>query len=428
MSKLFEYVETQLATFDEEPFCEVDAAVLTQACMASAPGTIPGPPRVPGVMARVAALVSPTAEGARFQDVVDALGRQGGEDGSDPGRQGAAHGAPSMDIAGRAGDSTAASPVGHRVSKPTGVCFTGLVPGDIRRLLFALAASPRFRDLRLRDQRQVVEDHPATQFGACTFTWRDRFAFVAFQGTDAPFVGWHENCDMAWADEVPAQRLARAYLAEVAPHLPRRLQIGGHSKGGNLALFAALRAPEGLRNRIERVWSFDGPGFKPATIAGEEYERLHGRVTRLVPVDAVVGMLLECPLVPQAVRCEAAGLEQHSVFQWEIEGDHFARAEAPSDIAWGVHDVVAEWLAGMDDERRHQVVDALFAAIAVSGARDARDLLCDPSAAARAFATVSRAIDAPTRDLLGSALGDLAAIAARRAGEDIAQALFGWMG
>ncbi len=405
MSRLFEYVETQLATFDEEPFDELDAAVLTQACMIDAPGTVPEPPRTPGPLARMAALVSAAAEGARFQDVIDALGRS------------------EADGAGR-----------------RGVRFTGLVPGDIRRLLFTLAASPRYRDLRLRDLRTVACDDPATQFGACTFTWCDRFAFVAFRGTDAPFGGWRENCDMTWEDEVPAQRLARAYLAEVAGHLPRRLHVGGHSKGGNLALYAALTAAPRLRSRIERVWSLDAPGFKPGRFSAADYAPLEGRIVRLVPQDSVVGMLLECPVAPAAVRSTASGLDQHSVFTWEIaplDGSEAARAGSvpgfvrlggPSDFARGVHEVVAEWLAGMEVPRRHEVVDALFRAIAATDARDARDILCDPAAAGRALAAAARAVDAPTRDVLGQALGELAGIVARRVGADIAQVLFGWMG
>ena len=196
MSYLFDYVERERATFDERPFGPVDAAVLTQAGMIDGAGIVPEPPQRPVVLDRMRALLAPDAGGARFEDLLRA--------------------------------------------ECFDRMFTGLAAGDVRRLLYELAASPRFRDLRLRGYRSEFDEGAHTQFAAMSFTWGSELSFISFRGTDASPTGWRENFDMAYKDEVRAQALAREYVEFMAPRLPGELHVGGHSKGGNLALYAAL--------------------------------------------------------------------------------------------------------------------------------------------------------------------------------------------
>lgn len=387
MANLFDYIGWERSTFDEKPFGPLDAAVLTQACMIDAPGVVPGTSRAPGILTRLSALISPQAFGARFEDIISS----GGDDLPDD-------------------------------------MFTGLVPGDIRHLLHLLAASPRFRDLRLRDLRSVVSERRSIQFGAMTFTWRDRFAFVGFRGTDSGLAGWRENCAMCYEDETGSQRLARRYLGEVAGHLPRRLHVGGHSKGGNLALYAALTCPDTLLERVERIWALDAPGFKPGRFAAGDYDRVRDRAVRLAPQDSIVGALLEDAVPIQTVRSFAFGPQQHSVFTWEVSGDDFERLERPSDFSLGVAAVTSEWIAGMDIAERRRAVDALFAAARASGAKSAGELLAGGTESLRLVREAASKVDDGTREVLNRAIGELVRITARHAGEDAARSLFGWLG
>nr|WP_291289932.1 Mbeg1-like protein [Enorma sp.] len=215
MPYLFDYVEHELATFDQKPFCPVDAAVLSQACMIDGAAVVPEPSALPALIDRALTLLAADARGATFASLMRSELFEG--------------------------------------------MFTGLVPDDIRRLLMALAASPRYRDLRLCGYRSVFDEASRTQFAATTFTWRNAFSFVGFRGTDVSATGWRENFDMAYRDEVPAQKLAREYLEHMAPRLSGELHVGGHSKGGNLALYAALTCSADARERIGRVWCLDAP-------------------------------------------------------------------------------------------------------------------------------------------------------------------------
>ena len=387
MPYLFDYVEHELATFDQKPFCSVDAAVLSQACMIDGVGVVPEPSAMPALIDRALTLLASDARGATFASLMRSELFDG--------------------------------------------MFTGLVPNDIRRLLIALAASPRFRDLRLRGYRSVFDESSHTQFAATTFTWRNAFSFVGFRGTDISATGWRENFDMTYRNEVSAQKLAREYLEHMAPRLPGELHVGGHSKGGNLALYAALTCSAEVRERIDRVWCLDAPGFRPEMIKrcqtpfyqlGED-----SRIERILPQDSLVGVLLECPAPARVVRSNAQGLMQHSVFTWEISDDRsdFVEAERLGEGSQALHDVLAEWLASMDDERCEQVVDALFAALGASGARDARDVFLGGKPFPQLVSDAARNLDEESRDVLGAVLGDLAAIAARRVGRDLAAAIFG---
>lgn len=380
MSSIIEYLESEFATFDEKPFGAVDAAVLSQAAMLNGADTVPPFPSAPsGLLDRLSAFLSPQLPSARFVDFARA--------------------------------------------EHFGGMFTGLVPHDIKRCLFALIASPRFRDLAICGFQRVVDEATCTQFMATTYVWRDVFAFVAFAGTDISLAGWRENLDMTYRPETGAQRLARTYLEQAASHLPQRLLVGGHSKGGNLALYAALTCEDAVRGRIDHLWTLDAPGFKEGCFAAGDYARLDDRASRIVPEESTIGMLLECPLEPMVVRSTASGIEQHSAFTWEIEGGEFVPAGRLSDSSRALHDVAAEWLSGMDDARRKRVVEAISAAVAASGAADVLDALAPGQDVIGNMIEVSQRLDSDARDTLARALGDLANIAVRRLGEDVVQSL-----
>lgn len=410
MPYLFEYVERELATFDQKPFGPVDAAVLSQACMIDGARVVPEPPTRPALLDRVLARLAPDARGVTFAE----LARTEFFDGM----------------------------------------FTGLVPGDIQRLLLLLAASPRYRNLRIHGYQAVFDEADPTQFAAMTFSWKRAFSFVGFRGTDVSATGWRENFDMAYEDEVPSQRLAREYLERMMPRLCGAVHVGGHSKGGNLALYAALTCREDVRERIERVWCLDAPGFRAGRFGTEAYAHLgwHAgsggaagsggtagaptsgagepgacKIERFVPQDSIVGMLLECPVRPRVVRSNAQGAMQHSLFSWEIaeDRDDFVTVEHLGEGSQALHDILAEWLAGMDEGRCAQVVDALFAALGASGARDARDVFLGGKPFPQLVSDAMRNLDEGSRSVLGAVLGELAAITARRVGRDLAAAVFG---
>lgn len=381
---ILDYLATEFAPFEEKPFNPVDSAVLSQFCMVRAEGIVP-PLRERTAFGKLGTVVenllSPTGRAAHFTDALRA----------------------------------------ERYER----MFSGLIPGRVKENLLALAASPRFRDVVIRDYLSLFDIERQTQFAAMTFVYKKEFAYVGYRGTDTSITGWRENFNMAYAAPVPAQEQASRYLAAVAPHAPRRLFIGGHSKGANLALFAALNAAPPIQQRLERVYTHDGPGFKTGAFSPEDWRKLEGRIHRTVPQDSVIGMLMESHTPPRVVHSTERGLMQHSPFTWEVSGDDFVYLDRLTDNAMFTDDLLTEWLARYSDEEAAAVVDALFKAIEALGAQDATEVFFGGAKTVALLTEAAKNIDGTARDTLLAAAGSLAEIAARHVAQGVASRLPG---
>ena len=401
---LFQYLETELRTFDQLGLTPVDSIAISQMSMIDAPGVVPG---------------LRLADVARLRRVggIDAAGAcMPGEETTFMGRLSGAADAVADRLHARAVRGAHVSDL--LAAELYDSMFTGLDHDNIKHQIASLAASPRFRGLEMRDYVSLLDQEKRVQFSATCYVMPGVWAYVAFRGTDTSFTGWRENFDMAVTPPVPAQRMAAAYLELVARHLPDRLYVGGHSKGGNLATYAAVRCSDAVRDRVRCVFDHDGPGFKAGFLSDEPalaaLRSLEGRMHRTVPVDSVVGMIMDEVVPARAVRSHAYGMDQHSVFSWEIDGDDFVYEPDVSAGAKGTHEVLGAWLASFSDRELPDVVDALFRAMEVSGAQNAGQIFGGGPQAAQLIHEAARNLDDKTREVLGPALGKLAQIAAER--------------
>ena len=161
------------------------------------------------------------------------------------------------------------------------------------RLFAAVTASRRFRDMRALHYVESFDSAEEKQFAAVSFQLTDNLAYVAFRGTDSSLIGWKEDFSMAFKSPVPAQESAARYLSDTAKHLRGALLVGGHSKGGNLAVYAAAECDRAVQDRIVRVYSHDGPGFLESVLQSDAFRRIADRIEKTLPQSSVVGMLLE---------------------------------------------------------------------------------------------------------------------------------------
>ena len=169
-----------------------------------------------------------------------------------------------------------------------------LVPDQIPELGRRMAASARFSGLLLCGYENKIDDETQTQFSALTLLLPDGTAYVAFRGTDDTIVGWKEDFNLAFLPVVPAQRMAVQYLqAAAAAFSERPLRVGGHSKGGNLAVYSAVFCSEAVQNQLMQVYNNDGPGFRTSLLPLPEHKRVAGRIVTIIPESSVVGILLE---------------------------------------------------------------------------------------------------------------------------------------
>ena len=193
-------------------------------------------------------------------------------------------------------------------------------------LLDALVDSPRFSALSLAGYVERFDKEAEKQFSAITVLLPDGI-FVAYRGTDGTVIGWKEDFNMGFADHVPAQTDAMAYLEEAAGRYPGTIRVGGHSKGGNLAVYAAAFCAPEIQARILSVQNNDGPGFPDAVAVRESFRRIWPRVHTYLPQSSVVGLLMGHGEAYTIVHSTNSGLKQHDMYSWEVARDHLAVAE-----------------------------------------------------------------------------------------------------
>ena len=240
-------------------------------------------------------------------------------------------------------------------------------PEGLVRLLSAVAASPRFRALRVSDYVDDFDESAEKQFSASALLLPCGGTYVSFRGTDNSVVGWKEDFNMAFETGVPSQYAAISYLERVAPAHEGPLYLGGHSKGGNLAVCATARCPEAVAARIVRCFSHDGPGFTEEALSDAGWlDRAH-LVSKTVPRSSVIGMLFERQEDYAVVESSTSGLMQHDPFSWVVEGTDFSYEERIGRGAGFVDKTLNEWIASMTHEEREGFVDALFSVIDAGG-------------------------------------------------------------
>lgn len=249
-----------------------------------------------------------------------------------------------------------------------------LMEADLQ-LLSRLAHGRRFAALQLYDYVNQIDTETQTQFSALTVKLDEKRWFVLFRGTDSTLVGWKENFNMAFTCPVPAQTAATAYLERIAADRPGEFLLGGHSKGGNLAVYASACCSPEVQQRIIHVYNLDGPGFTEAVIETPGYQRICGRVSTYVPQSSVVGMLLEHEESYTIVHSsETVNLMQHDVYSWEVEQKRFACVETVTDGSRFIDATVKGWLAALEPEQREKFIDAVYDLLVQTNAKTMRQL------------------------------------------------------
>ena len=234
-------------------------------------------------------------------------------------------------------------------------------------LFEAMASSKRFGSLLLRDFENRIEPEAEKQFAAVTVLIPGA-ACVVYRGTDNTLVGWKEDFNMSFSTPVPSQTDAAKYIRRIAALEPGPLIVCGHSKGGNLAVYASLFCEEEIRRRILAVYNNDGPGFDGRVVPKDTFRLLEGRLHTFVPQSSVIGMLMEHEENYTVVHSVQTGIFQHELYSWEVLGPDFVRLESVTEGSRFLDQTIKEWLLRMDSSQRETFVDTLFSVLGASGA------------------------------------------------------------
>ena len=242
-------------------------------------------------------------------------------------------------------------------------------------LLKAVAESARFDNIRMTFYRSILIPEEDTQFAAMTIFLEDGSAYIAFRGTDNTLTGWKEDFNMSFQPSIPAQHLALEYMREFTDAHPIPIWMGGHSKGGNLAVYAAAKSGELLQKRIVEVYNQDGPGFSADMMNDPGYQSILPKVRSYVPQSSVIGMLLEHEEPYTIIKSNQMGILQHDPYSWQVLGPGFLQVEELTADSRFLDRTFKNWLSQMSNEERSEFFDTVFDLLESTGAERAEEII-----------------------------------------------------
>ena len=233
-------------------------------------------------------------------------------------------------------------------------------------LVQSIVSAPRFSKLIMSD---VIDkfDKGHKQFFAMTVHLDSDSLIILFRGTDNTVTGWKEDFDMAYEDEVPSQAEALRYLELIASKYHGDIIISGHSKGGNLAVYAAANCSDSIRRRIRTVYNNDGPGFNEHSRTRKRVEEIRERIVTVVPESSMIGMLLDHSSDYLIVASSYRLIFQHDPYSWLFDGPHFKYVPKRSEDSILFENVISSWLDGASKREREIFVDAAYKCVSSMG-------------------------------------------------------------
>ena len=276
-----------------------------------------------------------------------------------------------------------------------------------RALFTNMLKSKRFSNLKLNCYINIVEEKWETQFAAVTFILDDGTVSVAYRGTDESIVGWKEDFNMAFCQPIPGQEYSARYLNMVARRFRRPFYVGGHSKGGNLAVYSAMNCDSDIQDRIIRVYSLDGPGFRPEILENCNYDLIAGRVVKFLPHSSLVGILFESDMHFQVVESKTLGLMQHDLYTWRVKGDCLVRANDIYEHRKRMGNNLNQWILSLEEEKLRIFVETLFKVLAASQADNLIDFTAEWKRSVNGIVAAVKDVDEETASILKEVIKSL---------------------
>ena len=259
------------------------------------------------------------------------------------------------------------------------------------RFIQAIRASRRYRDV------------------AVALFVDEIMAYIAFRGTDGTLTGWKEDFSLSYKPVIPSQRSALAYVSGVSSATKCPLILGGHSKGGNLAQYAALCTDEGTYHRIIAIYDHDGPSFledpSPRRTTAEYDRKLH----KLVPESSAFGMILERRDDYRVVQSSASAIFQHHPFSWMVAGDDFVYQQDLNASAQFFDEALDTWLRSKTPAERERFIQTIYDLIMQTNATSWADFQTRLGANMATVMGAGSKLDTDTKQFLISTLGSLGA-------------------
>ena len=232
-------------------------------------------------------------------------------------------------------------------------------------MMFEMAESVRFGNCVIRNYVNEIVTEAEQQFSAVEIVLDDGTSYISFRGTDDTIIGWKEDFNLS-TGVVPAQERAVEYMQRISDKAYGMLRVGGHSKGGNLAIYGSVMC-KSAHDKILEIYSNDGPGFSKEFQESPETAEMMPKIIRIIPEYSIIGTLLEHEKQPIIVASTSRGLLQHDGFSWEVQGPGLVRRDSLNKTALRFIEILHKWIDGMDTEQKRLLIEDLFATLQASG-------------------------------------------------------------
>ena len=244
-----------------------------------------------------------------------------------------------------------------------------------------------------------------TQIAAVIFRLSSGQEAVAFRGTDSRVAGWKEDFEMVYKMPVRAQERAVSYINQVGEYLGDKFVVAGHSKGGNLAVYAAMACDKGIRDKIGRVCSFDGPGFKYDVYDSEGFKDIEGRLDVIVPRQSIVGLLLNVIKPYRVVESWKVGAGQHDMLSWKVKDEELSFAKDIGAGAARADEALDRWIGSMSDGEKERLGGLIFSILDADKYETIIDIQEDSIRATGDMVETLRDMEKSDREFLWEMLG-----------------------
>lgn len=227
-------------------------------------------------------------------------------------------------------------------------------------LIQLMVQSERFGALEIIDFESNIDDRNEQQFSAITYLVNRKVLCIAFRGTDSTVTGWKEDLNMSFSEQIPSQILGVQYVNRLLSQYDYPVYICGHSKGGNIAVFSSAFCEKNVKERIIKVYNFDGPGFHSNILSKSEYIEILPKIVKYIPKASIIGKLMDTHEKEIIVKSNHISIFQHDVFNWIVEGNQLARVQDISKPARHFSKSLQKWLEEITDAQRKYVIDELY--------------------------------------------------------------------
>ena len=279
--------------------------------------------------------------------------------------------------------------------------------------------SKRFSTLKMNNYVNYINVEAETQFSAITLQMEDGTFYVAYRGTDETIIGWKEDLNLAFSEPVPAQLMSVEYLNQTAGQIKEPFYVGGHSKGGNLSIYAAMNCKKRIQNKIKAIYSHDGPGFRPEILEQSGYDKIKDRIHRTIPHSSLVGLILYSKGTYRVVESKSIGLAQHNPYTWLIQGDDFKIVNHVYSGRMFMDTAINEWILSLNQDQMHVFVDTLFDVVLASEADNLIDFTANWKKSIQGIMSAAKNVDAETLKIINKIMKALFEMISQHAKEEL---------